>query len=256
MFLTPVLLVLTRETALAFPVFLFLLLFFSYAMNNKSRFLLILGGWVVGVFAYYVYIMVSGGFPYSDFEPHVPGLYEVYRAVMTVLSPILPWEVYVKDVASYLSFLKLPSTILSSLTIILQVLLHIFALTLILPILFAFKRFSGVNKVVKAQLFFGLFMASGLLFLKGDVDFFRHTAYLLPIVPFLVEVGVDELRKWKRYATYPVMFSYIILFILYFARTVRLFQSGYEFDPCDYLLRRPSISSIPYFYNAACEGYP
>jgi len=131
--------------------------------------------------------------------------------------------------------------------------INLIAFAILLPIFFVLKRFNSLDSTVKYQFILGLFIAVGLLFLKGDIDFFRHTAYLLPVMPYMVGQGLKELRSKNKYLCNFVIFSFLIQFVLYLLRTIRLFQSGYSFDACDYLIDRPTISSIPYFYETACQ---
>jgi hypothetical protein len=103
------------------------------------------------------------------------------------------------------------------------------------------------------QVIFGIAAAGGLLFLKGDIDFFRHLAYLLPATPLLIEVGIKNIQRYTRVGATMIKISFILMLILYFARTVRLFASGYQFDACQYLLKRQEISTVQYFYETACS---
>ncbi|MEM3395419.1 MAG: hypothetical protein QXT12_05355 [Nitrososphaerota archaeon] len=255
--LLPLLMVLTRETAFVFlPLLVTTLIVLHHIKGDRSlrmATLLMFCGWIIGLLTYYSYIAMSEGNSYSDFQPHIPTPIESYRAVMTVLSSILPWEITAHDVASYLSFVKLPVIATNEITIILRVAINLIAFAILLPIFFVLKRFNSLDSTVKYQFILGLFIAVGLLFLKGDIDFFRHTAYLLPVMPYMVGQGLKELRSKNKYLCNFVIFSFLIQFVLYLLRTIRLFQSGYSFDACDYLIDRPTISSIPYFYETACQ---
>jgi len=129
---------------------------------------------------------------------------------------------------------------------------HLLGILAFIPLLFSLVYLKHVNKLVLSQIIFGLVVAAGLLFLKGDIDFFRHLAFFIPTIPLLVGKGLEEIRTWNKWMSFLIKTAYVLLFVLYFARTVRLYMAEYSFDPCQYLLKRPEISFIAYFYETAC----
>jgi len=169
---------------------------------------------------------------------------------MTAITPILPWEVRSGDIQAYLN-INLGNSF-TPLVIAALYFLGLLGVLGVLPLIASLIRFKYMNKLILWQAIFGLLMSAGLLILKGDIDFFRHLAYLIPVTSLLIEMGLKELQKHSRLTANLVRLSYIIMFTLYLARTIRLYTSGYHFDPCQYLLKRPEISSIPYFYETAC----
>jgi len=249
LFFIPLLLMLTRESSITLPLFLIGISLVIPEFRKKNL-LIIFGGWIAGLVSWQLYIVMSGGISYSDFQPHIPTFEEVYRAFMTAITPILPWEVRSGDIQAYLNI-----NLGNSFTPLVIAALHFLGLLGVLgvlPLIASLIRFKYMNKLILWQAIFGLLMSAGLLILKGDIDFFRHLAYLIPVTSLLIEMGLKELQKHSRLTANLVRLSYIIMFTLYLARTIRLYASGYHFDPCQYLLKRPEISSIPYFYETAC----
>lgn len=248
LFLTPLLLMLTRESAMVLPLLLLIILLITRDLRDR-KLLIVFLGWIAGFFIYSVYISLSGGVPYSDFQPHIPSLLEVYGAVMRVLTPILPWEVKPEDLQAYLHL----SAYVDWLTLIVVVAIHVLAAIVFIPVALSLTRVRGLHKVIVGWLIFGFFASAGLLFLKGAIDFFRHLSYLLPIIPLLIERGYEGVGEYSRVGARFIKIALILLFGLYFVRTVRLYASGYAFDACEYLLKRPVISSVDFFRETACS---
>jgi len=246
LFFIPLLLMLTRESSITLPLFLVGISLVIPEFRKKNL-LIIFGGWIAGLVSWQLYIVMSGGISYSDFQPHIPTFKEVYRAFMTAITPILPWEIRSGDIQAYLNI-----NLGNSFTPLVIAALHFLGLLRVLPLIASLIRFKQMNKLILWQAIFGLLMSAGLLILKGDIDFFRHLAYLMPVIPLLIEMGLKELQKHSRLTANLVRLSYIIMFTLYLARTIRLYASGYHFDPCQYLFKRSEISSMPYFYETAC----
>lgn len=246
LFFIPLLLMLTRESFVILPLFL-VGIFLIMPEFRKKDLLIIFSGWIVGLVSWQLYVMMSGGISYSDFQPHIPTLGEMYRAFMTAISSILPWEIRSGDIQAYLNI-----NLGNSFTLLIITALHFLGLLGILPLIISLIHFKQINKLVLWQAVFGLLMSAGLLILKGDIDFFRHLAYLIPVIPLLIEMGLGGIQKHSKLTANLIRASYVLMFTLYLARTIRLYTSGYYFDPCQYLLRRPEISSIPYFYETAC----
>ena len=248
LFLTPLLLMLTRESSIVLPLLLLIILIITRDFRDKKLFI-VFSGWITGFFIYQLYISLSGGVSYSDFQPHIPSLLEVYRAVMIVLTPILPWEVNSEDLQAYLHL----SAHIDWLTLIVVVAIHVLAAIVFIPIALSLTRVRDFHKVIVGWLIFGFLASTGLLFLKGDIDFFRHLSYLLPVIPLLMEKGFGEVGRYSQAGARFIKIALILLFGLYFVRSVRLYTSGYVFDACQYLLNRPVISSIDFFYETACS---
>ena len=248
LFLIPVLLLLARESFVALPLFL-IIIFLIVPELEKKNLLLVFAGWVVGLVSWQLYVIASGGVSYSDFQPHIPTLGEIYRAFMTTITPILPWEIRLEDIQAYLNISLFDSFTL----LVIIIVLHFLGLLALLPLIMSLAHFKQINRLVLGQAVFGLLMSAGLLILKGDIDFFRHLAYLLPVIPVLIEMGLREIKRHSRLTASFIRISYVLMFTLYFVRTIRLYTSGYSFDPCQYLLKRPEISSISYFYETACS---
>jgi len=245
LFLIPLLITVTRESSVILPLFLIILLMISPDLKQK----LLIGflGWAIGLACWQLYVYLSGGVSYSDFQPHIPMASEMYRALMTAITPILPWEIQPQDISAYINIARID--VLHPLIVLC---VHLLAFSVITPIFFSLVHLKHVNKVVVGQIFFGLTVTTGLLFLKGDIDFFRHLAFLIPSIPLLIETGLGEIQKRSKLISNLIKLTYILLFALYFARTIRLYVTGYFFDPCQYLVKRPEISTIPYFYETAC----
>jgi len=140
-----------------------------------------------------------------------------------------------------------------SFTFLVIAILHLLGLLAVLPLVTSLIRFKQINKLILWQTIFGLLISTALLILKGDIDFFRHLAYLIPAIPLLIEVGLRKIQEHSKLTANLIRLSYILMFMLYLVRTIRLYTSGYQFDPCQYLLKRPEISSISYFYETACS---
>jgi len=247
LFSIPLLLMLARESFVALPLFL-IIIFLIVPKLGKKNLLIVFTGWVVGVVSWQLYVVTSGGVSYSDFQPHIPTLGETYRAFMTTITPILPWEIRSEDIQAYLNISLADSFILLVITIV-----HFLGLIAVLPLIISLAHFKQISKLVLGQAVFGLLMSAGLLLLKGEIDFFRHLAYLLPVIPLLIEIGLRGIQRHSRLTANLIRVSYVLMFTLYFVRAIRLYTSGYSFDPCQYLLKRPEISSISYFYETACS---
>jgi len=245
LFSIPLLLMLTRESSLVFPLFLIIISFMQPEFKSKNL-LIMFFGWITGFISWQAYVNMSGGVFYSDFEPHIPTFREMYQALMTAITPVLPWEITSGDIQAYININ--PGDLLMFLIFIG---VHIVGFMGAAPIVISLIRFK-TNKLILAQAFFGLITAAGLLLMKGDIDFFRHLAYLIPVIPLLIETGLRQIAEYSKLAANLIRASYVIMFTLFLARTVRLYTSGYSFDPCQYLLKRPSIASVPYFYETAC----
>ncbi|MEM2017407.1 MAG: hypothetical protein QW718_07760, partial [Nitrososphaerota archaeon] len=190
-----------------------------------------------------------GGAYYSDFQPHIPSLEEVYRAFMTASTPILPWEISRQDLQTYLHLPEYVDWFTPAIIIV----VHLLAVMVLVPLILSLTHIKDLHRVIIGWLIFGSLILIGLLFLKGDIDFFRHLSYLLPVIPLLIEKGLTEVKKYSRVGVGLIKTSYILLFALYLVRAIRLYTSGYAFDPCQYLLNRPEISSIDFFYKTACS---
>jgi len=247
LFSIPLLLILARESFVALPLFLIITFLFVPQLEKKNL-LIVFAGWVVGLVSWQLYVIASGGVSYSDFQPHIPTLEEIYRAFMTAITPVLPWEIHSGDIQAYLNI-----GFGNSFTFLIIIVVHFLGLLGILPLIISLTHFKEINKLVLGQAVFGLLLAGGLLVLKGEIDFFRHLAYLMPVIPVLIEIGLREIQRHSRLTANLIRLSYVLMFLLYLARTVRLYASGYYFDPCQYLLKRPEISSISYFYETACS---
>ncbi len=247
LFSIPLLLMLARESFVALPLFL-IIIFLIMPKFKKKNLLVVSSGWVTGVVGWQLYVIASGGVSYSDFQPHIPTLEEIYRAFMTAITPVLPWEIHSEDIQAYLNI-----GLGNSFTFLIVFVVHFLGLLGILPLIISLTYFKQINKLMLGQAVFGLLLAGGLLILKGDIDFFRHLAYLMPVIPVLIEIGLREIQIHSRLTADLIRLSYVLMFLLYLARTVRLYASGYYFDPCQYLLKRPEISSISYFYETACS---
>jgi|GEM_PF-1428098 len=247
LFFIPLLLMLTRESFVILPLFLIGVSLIMPEFKKKNL-LIVFCGWVVGLASWQLYVIMSRGTSYSDFQPHIPTLGEVYRAFMTAVTPILPWEIHPEDIQAYLNM-----NLGNPFTFLVIAVLHLLGLLGVLPLIASLIRFKQINKLILWQAVFGLLISAGLLILKGDIDFFRHLAYFIPVIPLLIEVGLREIQEHIRLTANLIRLSYILMFMLYLARTIRLYTSGYHFDPCQYLLKRPEISSIPYFYETACS---
>lgn len=249
LFLTTAMIVLVRETALTLPVFFMILV----VMRIRLRLVGIMSaGWGAGLAFYMMFLATSGGVSYSDFQQHIPSLNEVYRAVYSILTPVLPWEVNSDDIRQYLTIVGFPGNFLHAIWIILQAFLHLIPLVFMIPFLLSVRTVLSTNRVLRAQFLYGLLVSVGLLFLKGDIDFFRHTAFLLPSIPVMISAGMDRLGYLnKRFVFILVIFS-LLVFIMYFFRQLRAFLTGYEFDACAYLMKRAEINDIWFFREAAC----
>lgn len=250
LFLTPLLLMLTRESSIVLPFLLFTIILVTRNFKYKNLLMLVLG-WIAGLSIYHLYINLSGGVSYSDFQPHIPSLEEVYRAIMRVLTPIIPWEVTLEDLQEYLPLSA--SAYGHYLLPILVVVIHLSAVMVLIPMVFSLIHFRTLPSVIIGWLIFSFLVSAGLLFLKGDIDFFRHLSYLIPVASLLIEKGLTEIGKYSKFGVRFIKISFVLLFSLYLIRTVRLYTSGYTFDPCQYISKRPEISSIPIFYETACR---
>ena len=248
LFSTPLLLMLTRESSVALP-FLLLIIFLMERNFKDKNLLIVFLGWVAGFSIYHLYITLSGGVYYSDFQLHIPSLEEIYRALMTVSTPVLPWEISPQDLQAYLHISKY----IDRLTLIIRLTIHLLAVMVLVPLILSLTRIRDFHKVIVGWFIFGLLISLGLLFLKGDIDFFRHLSYLIPAIPLLIEHGLVKVEKYSRIGALFIKISYTLLFTLYFVRTIRLYTSGYVFDSCQYLLKRPEISSVDFFYKTACD---
>jgi len=250
LFTMPLLIILTRESAIAFPVFVTLFLLFNKSVYySKKVAIMMISGWIVGLLLYYFYIASSFGNGYSDFQLHLPEFLEYYRAIMWFSTPVLPWEVTRSDLEQYLKAIGMYPSIVDAIYVVLYIYLHFAAFLLLLPLIVAIFN-CPLNNTIKAQVFFGLIMSGGLLFLKGDLDFYRHTSYLLPTVPGLFNLGLYKLGP-KIQLTVKILL--ISLFVLWVMRQVRLGLIGSSFNACLYVLKRPEISSLEFFLKAACE---
>ena len=251
LFLCPLLMVLVRETAMLFPLFLVILLFFRRRVSKD--FGLMTAGWLIGMLLYGIFIKASSGVVYSDFQPHLPSYFEIYAAAMNVLTPILPWEIYQEDIISYLPLQIADQSLIDLMTTVIRAMVNILSIFILVPIVFFFRRWKYVDQVVKSQLVFGFFMVGGVLFVKGYIDFFRHTSYLLAVAAPIVEIGLHEVERGSKVVAHIIRGAYVILFLLWSMRVIRLFLSGYSFDTCSYLLKRPEIASKWFFYETACK---
>ncbi|MEM2731809.1 MAG: hypothetical protein QXK19_07245 [Nitrososphaerota archaeon] len=248
LFSAPLLLMLTRESSTALP-FLLLIIFLMERNFKDKTLLIVFLGWAAGFSIYHLYITLSGGAYYSDFQPHIPSLEEVYRAFMTASTPILPWEISRQDLQTYLHLPEYVDWFTPAIIIV----VHLLAVMVLVPLILSLTHIKDLHRVIIGWLIFGSLILIGLLFLKGDIDFFRHLSYLLPVIPLLIEKGLTEVKKYSRVGVGLIKTSYILLFALYLVRAIRLYTSGYAFDPCQYLLNRPEISSIDFFYKTACS---
>jgi hypothetical protein len=248
LFLTPMLLILTRESSSALPLLLLIIYLIKPESRNK-KLLTLFFGWITGLIIWQLYVKMSGGLSYSDFQPHLPTLEEFYRAAITTLTPILPWEIRSEDLQAYF----IPTTYAPLITNLAVIIVILLGLTSLIPMITSLIHYKQVDRLILGQVIFGIAAAGGLLFLKGDIDFFRHLAYLLPATPLLIEVGIKNIQRHTRVGATMIKISFILMLILYFARTVRLFASGYQFDACQYLLKRQEISTVQYFYETACS---
>jgi hypothetical protein len=248
LFLTPMLLILTRESSSALPLLLLIIYLNKPEFRNK-KLLTLFFGWITGLIIWQLYVKMSGGLSYSDFQPHLPTLEEFYRAAITTLTPILPWEIRSEDLQAYF----IPTTYAPLITNLAVIIVILLGLTSLIPMITSLIHYKQVDRLILGQVIFGIAAAGGLLFLKGDIDFFRHLAYLLPATPLLIEVGIKNIQRHTRVGATMIKISFILMLILYFARTVRLFASGYQFDACQYLLKRQEISTVQYFYETACS---
>lgn len=249
LFLVPALLVLVRETSFSFPIFLITLGFYIKSIRRKSLMLMFFG-WIAGLSMYVTYLILSAGNAYSDFQLHVPSFDEAYRALIIGLTPILPWEVSEQDFQFYLPF-DVSQNFTWLLLFFAKGLTHLFVFVNLVLVSIGVRYFSTYD-VVRAQLVFGSFIAVGLLFLKGPIDFYRHLSFLLPIIPVMTSVGMWRLKSWNRTVAVLFITLSLLAFVLFFLRQVRSFISGYEFDACEYLLKRPEISGISFFHDTAC----
>jgi hypothetical protein len=248
LFLTPMLLILTRESSSALPLLLLIIYLIKPEFRNK-KLLTLFFGWITGLIIWQLYVKMSGGLSYSDFQPHLPTLEEFYRAAITTLTPILPWEIRSEDLQAYF----IPTTYAPLITNLAVIIVILLGLTSLIPMITSLIHYKQVDRLILGQVIFGIAAAGGLLFLKGDIDFFRHLAYLLPATPLLIEVGIKNIQRHTRVGATMIKISFILMLILYFSRTVRLFASGYQFDACQYLLKRQEISTVQYFYETACS---
>lgn len=247
--MAPLLLILARESAIILPLLLITTSIVTRNFKDKDS-LIVLLGWLTGLLIYQVYISLSNGVSYSDFQPHIPTPSEIYRSIMNVLTPILPWEVSHEDLQTYVN-LHITTTLTLSSVII--VIIHVLAIIIAIPIALSLTRINDFHRVIIGWSIFGFLAAIGLLFLKGDIDFFRHLSYLLPIVSLLIEKGLAEIEKNYKIGALFIKMSYVLLFALYFIRTIRLYNSGYAFDACEYVLKRTELSSVEIFYETACS---
>ena len=248
LFLLPMLLVLTRESALGLPLLLLLIFLIEPEFRNK-KILTPLFGWIIGVIIWQLYVSMSEGKAYSDVYLHLPTKEELYNAIMTTLTPILPWEVHPDDLQAYL----VPANFAAPMTILIGIVVILFGFTGLVPLLVSLINYKLVDRLILVQVIFGITIAGGLLFLKGNVDFFRHLAYFLPVAPLLIELGINVIQKRTRIGVIMIKLSFVIMLTLYFVRTVRLFSSGYQSDPChDYILKRQDLLTVRYFYETAC----
>lgn len=251
----PALLMLARETSLTLPAMFVLTALFVKNIGRKTI-LLLFSGWLAGMIAYAAYIILSGGSSYSDFQPHIPTAEEAYRALLWSATSILPWEVTTADIKSYMT-LVFPTPLSDWSTLILlfslNVLIHSITTAFLVSGVLGLMHLRQLNGAVKSQLVYGLLVAVALLFLKGDLDFYRHLSYLLPTVPIVLSFGLQEIIVRNRRLKIFFMTLAVLAFSLYLLRTFRSYMVGSEFDACAYLLKRPEISNIQYFYETACE---
>ena len=97
LFIISLLIVLTRESSVILPL-LIIITFLIAPELRKRKFFILMVGWIIGVVSWQLYVNISGGISYSDFQPHTPTIEEIYRAVITTITPILPWEVHPEDI--------------------------------------------------------------------------------------------------------------------------------------------------------------
>jgi hypothetical protein len=248
LFLLPMLLVLTRESALALPLLLLIIFFIKPEFRNKKM-LTPLFGWIIGVIIWQLYVSMSEGKAYSVPRPHLPTLEELYKAIITILTPILPWEVRPDDLQAYL----VPANFATPMANLVGIVVILFGFIGLIPLLMSLINYKLVDRLILGQVIFGITIAGGLLSLLGNVDFFRHLAYFLPVAPLLIELGINVIQKRTRIGVIMIKMSFVIMLTLYFVRTVRLFSSGYQSDPChDYILKRQDLLTVRYFYETAC----
>jgi hypothetical protein len=248
LFLLPMLLVLTRESALALPLLLLITFLIKPEFRNK-KILTPLFGWIIGVIIWQLYVGMSEGKAYSVPRPHLPTLEELYKAIITTLTPILPWEVRPDDFQAYF----IPANFAAPMTNFVGIVVILFGFTGLIPLLMSLINYKLVDRLILGQVIFGITIAGGLLSLLGNVDFFRNLAYFLPVVPILIELGINVIQKRTRIGVIMIKMSFVIMLTLYFVRTVRLFSSGYQSDPChDYILKRQDLLTVRYFYETAC----
>jgi len=139
LFSIPVLLILARESFAALPLFL-IIIFLIVPELEKKNLLLVFAGWVVGLVSWQVYVIASGGVSYSDFQPHIPTLEETYRAFMTAITPILPWEIRSEDIQAYLNI-----SLVDPFTPLVIIVLHFLGLLAVLPLIISLAHFKQIN---------------------------------------------------------------------------------------------------------------
>jgi len=139
LFSIPLLLMLARESFVALPLFL-IIIFLIVPELGKKDLLIVFTGWVVGVVSWQVYVVTSGGVSYSDFQPHILTLEETYRAFMTAITPILPWEIRSEDIQAYLNI-----SLVDPFTLLVIIVLHFLGLLAVLPLIISLAHFKQIN---------------------------------------------------------------------------------------------------------------
>jgi len=107
---------------------------------KKKNLLVVSAGWVTGVVGWQLYVIASRGVSYSDLQPHIPTLGETYRAFMTAITPILPWEIRSEDIQAYLNI-----SLVDPFTPLVIIVLHFLGLLAVLPLIISLAHFKQIN---------------------------------------------------------------------------------------------------------------
>ena len=108
---------------------------------KKKNLLVVSAGWVTGVVGWQLYVIASRGVSYSDLQPHIPTLGETYRAFMTAITPILPWEIRSEDIQAYLNISLVDTFTL----LVIIIVLHFLGLLAVLPLIISLTHFKQIN---------------------------------------------------------------------------------------------------------------
>ena len=146
LFLTPMLLILTRESSSALPLLLLIIYLIKPEFRNK-KLLTLFFGWITGLIIWQLYVKMSGGLSYSDFQPHLPTLEEFYRAAITTLTPILPWEIRSEDLQAYF----IPTTYAPLITNLAVIIVILLGLTSLIPMITSLIHFKQVDRLILGQ---------------------------------------------------------------------------------------------------------